>query len=233
MKDGTPSVVRLNMQRGKRELVHHRPHIAMLNFRTALEKIPPERVDLIRETMYWLAVSLFRLDKTEHAIQALASAQRIGRRSSARRLYLTWVNGYGMMKRANPELDDLYAYSSFQIGAFLAHKRGRKFESMEERDIVMRIVLDAWKSLCGAGHLNGKSCSEKLELFKTWKPSFPAFSSRGGRWKSNSDGVRVLVGNFVSSACQDTDARCSCGSGLPYCMCCGRIPALRELSGNY
>lgn len=227
------------MNRGKRELVKHHPHIAMTHFRAALESIPAESPELVAKAMYWLAVALFRLDKTELAIHALASAQRVGRRGLARRLYLAWVNGYGMIRRASPDLDDLYAYSSLQIGSFLARKKDRRFDSIEERDIVMRIVLDAWKSLSCTGRMAGKSCSEKLDLFTAWKPDFPVF--RNGALKRASGtcvvgvrpmGAKILTAKFGDASCSDNDTRCSCGSGLPYCMCCGRIPALRELSGE-
>jgi hypothetical protein len=217
------------MSRGKFELTRHRPHAALLLFREALDSTPADRQDLIAQGMYWIAISLFRLGKTELAIHALASAQRIGRRGLARKLYLSWVNGYGMIRRPNAELDDLYAYSSLQIGSFLARKKGRRFESMDEHDMVMRLVFDAWKSLCRSGRMDGKSCGEKLELFSAWKPTFPTFRRRSD---GGSGAATILTGRFGASACTDRDVRCRCGSGLPYCMCCGRIPGLRELSGE-
>ncbi len=214
-------------RRGKRDLARHRPDLAMMHFRAVVESTPVEDTRAFVEAMYWLAVSFFRLDKPELAIKTLASAQRIRRRGVVRDAYLAWVNGYGMIRRGKSELDDFYAYSSLQIGSYLGKKRMKRFDSMEEKDIVMRIVTDAWKRLCASGMLEGKSCSEKLGLFKSRKPIFPSF-----RQGARGSGARMLAGEFGTAACLENEARCVCGSGLPYCMCCGRIPGLRELSGG-
>ena len=199
----------------------------MLHFRTVIEALPVESAAELSRALYWLSVSFFRLDKAELAIKTLASAQKLRRRGIARDAYLTWVNGYGMIRRGKPELDDFYAYSSLQIGMYLGKKSVRRFDSLEEKDMVMRIVADAWKRLFTSGALTGKTCSEKLGLFKSRKPVFPSF-----RHDMKTAHRRLLRGEFGAAACTENESRCSCGSGLPFCMCCGRIPGLRELSGG-
>ena len=108
---------------GRMDLVRHRPDLAMMHFRKVIEATPPENAGKLANAMYWLAVAFFRLDKAELAIRTLASAQRLHRRGHARKLYLSWVNGYGMIRRGKPELDDFYAFSSLQIGRYLGKKR--------------------------------------------------------------------------------------------------------------
>jgi hypothetical protein len=218
--------LRGELHAGKMDLVRHRPDLAMMHFRKVVEYTTADRAKNLAEALYWLAVSLFRLDRAELAIRTLASAQRLLRRGHARELYLAWVNGYGMISRGKPELDDFYAYSSLQLGRYLARKAVKRFDTMDEKDMAMRVVMDSWKRLLASGALEGKSCSEKLILFRSRKPVFPSMHPGTGH-----SSARMLSGEF-GMACPDTDSRCRCGSGLPHCMCCGRIPGLRELSGG-
>jgi len=211
------------LRRGLRELATHRPDRAIGTLRQAVDAIPPSCSDDLSHALYWLSVALLRLDKRELAIKSLASAQKLRRRGYARRVYLRNVNEYGMPKQPTAELDDFYAFMNIQLAAYLAKKSRNRFDSNQEREIIFRMLLDAWKSLKSGSLLDGHDCGEKLVLFRRLRPSFPNFGLGAER--------RVIIrASFgMGQASSGASSRCVCGSGLPYTQCCGRVSSLGEL----
>ncbi len=209
-----------------RELSTHRPDKAIASLRQAVDAIPPSCSDELSQALYWLSVALLRLDERPLAIKSLASAQKLRRRGYARRLYLRSVNEYGMPRQASPELDDFYAFTNLQIAYYLTRKTKSRFDSFQEKDTVLRLILDSWKQLDASGHLFGMDACEKLDIFRKIKIHYPSFGL------SNSH--RVIVKASFGTSRQEAGAksaadRCPCGSGLPYGQCCGRVKHLREL----
>ena len=211
------------LRKGLRELAMHRPDRAIGTLRLAVEAIPPSCSDDLSHALYWLSVALLRLDKRELAIKSLASAQKLRRRGHARSVYLMNVNEYGMPKQPTPELDDFYAFMNIQLAAYLAKKSRNRFDSNQERELVLKMLLDAWKSLKSGSLLDGHDCGEKLVLFRRLRPSFPNFGLGAERRVV----IRASFGMGQASA--GASSRCVCGSGLPYTQCCGRISSIGEL----
>ena len=211
------------LRKGLRELAMHRPDRAIGTLRLAVEAIPPSCSDDLSHALYWLSVALLRLDKRELAIKSLASAQKLRRRGHARSVYLRNVNEYGMPKQPTPELDDFYAFMNIQLAAYLAKKSRNRFDSNQERELVLKMLLDAWKSLKSGSLLDGHDCGEKLVLFRRLRPSFPNFGLGAERRVVS----RASFGMGQASA--GASSRCVCGSGLPYTQCCGRVSSIGEL----
>jgi hypothetical protein len=209
-----------------RELSSHRPNQAIASLRQAVDAIPPSCSDELSQALYWLSVALLRLDERPLAIKSLASAQKLRRRGHARRLYLRSVNDYGMPRQANASLDDFYAFTNLQIAYYLGMKSSNHFDSFQEKDAVLRLILDAWKRLSASGQLAGLDACEKLDIFRKMKLHYPSFGL--------SNPHRVIVRASFGASNPDTilkkaSDRCLCGSGLPYGQCCGRVKHLREL----
>jgi hypothetical protein len=192
------------------------------SLRLAVASCPATRSGELSRNLYWLALALLRLDRPELAIRSLASAQKLRPRGIARAAYERRVNSYGMCRRASPELDDFHAFYSIQACAYLRQKNGDRFESNAEKDIVTRLIGDAWRSLRGAGSLDGLPATRKLALFKARRIAFPLFSLGSG------DRGTILEADFRRGLKLKGDERCRCGSGLPFIRCCGRIPSTRE-----
>ncbi len=209
-----------------RELSSHRPDRAIASLRQAVDAIPPSCSDELSQALYWLSVALLRLDERPLAVKSLASAQKLRRRGYARRLYLRSVNEYGMPRQANASLDDFYAFTNLQIAYYLGKKSSSRFDSFQEKDAVLRLILDAWKRLSASGRLTGLDACEKLDSFRKMKLHYPSFGL--------SNPHRVIVRASFGAASADSASkkaadRCLCGSGLPYGQCCGRVKHLREL----
>lgn len=221
-KQEKPNTAQL-LRKGLKELAMHRPDRALGTLRLAVDAIPPACSEELSRALYWLSVALLRLDKRELAIKSLASAQKLRRRGYARRVYLRNVNDYGMPKQPTPELDDFYAFMNIQLAAYLAKKSRNRFDSQQEREVIFKTLLDAWKSLKGGSLLDDRECGEKLILFRKLRPSFPDF----GIGAAQKVIIRASFGKSQTSAASAN--RCVCGSGLPYSQCCGRVNSLGEL----
>jgi hypothetical protein len=213
-----------DFRHGRDELARHRPDLAVRRLRAAVSACPATKAGELSRDLYWLALALLRLDRPELAIRSLASAQKLRPRSIARSAYEMRVNAYGMCRRSSPELDDYYAFYSVQASAYLEAKKQGRFETNVEKDIVTRLIGDAWRSLMGSDTLSGLPASRKLALFKSWPIAFPLFGL--GRSKHG----KVVAADFRRGEKLQGDERCSCGSGLPFMRCCGRTSSLRERS---
>lgn len=205
-----------DFRRGQRELLRHRPDLAVRRFRKAAEDCPASRPGELSEKLYWLALALFRLDRPELALKALASAQKLRPRGIARTAYSCRINEYGMLRRQSPEIDDFYAFYSIHSCAYLGRKKDGRYDSPSEKDAVVRLIGDAWRSVSRSGRLACLGPAEKLALFREWPVAFPEFGVISERPR------QTIVMDFRRGIRQDCNDRCRCGSGLPFRQCCGR-----------
>jgi hypothetical protein len=207
---------------GMRALANHRPDLALRGFKAAAVKCPASRPGELSRYLYWLAVSLLRLDRPELALKSLASAQKLRPRGHARSAYLHRINEYGMCRRSSPELDDFYAFYSLQACAYLNRKQSGQFETNTEKDAITRLIGEAWHALSRSGVLKGQSASRKLVFFKKSVIDFPILNL------DSSNRGTIIAADFRRGYRLKGDERCSCGSGLPFMRCCGRTGTPRE-----
>ncbi len=210
---------------GLRALSRHDPQTALRLFREAADSCSADRHGALARYLYWLAVPLLRLGRSELAVKSLASAQKLQPRGYARTLYGHMINGYGMVSTGCRENDDFRAFFSIQLRRYLGSRPGARFHGDAERDAVSRIIADAWIGFRKGHPLSERSCSEKLKLFRSHEIVFPlGFVDRG----------RILEANFRRGEAQTADGKCPCGSGLPYRQCCGRTVSPQEaLNGSF
>ena len=210
-----------------RDLARHRPDRALVPLREAVDACPAlQKVELSRR-LYWLAVALLRLDRTDLAIKSLASAQKLRPRGLARDVYVHRVNAYGMPRRATPELDDFWAFYSMHACVYLGTRPGRRFAAAAEKDLVTKTIAAAWMELKRSGRLIGRGIEERLAIFKSIRLDFPVPVGLGAAEPSRcADPVKV---DFRRGKRVKATDRCPCGSGLPYCQCCGRTKSPLEL----
>lgn len=219
-----------------RELARHRPDRALEPLRASVADCSAGAKGELARRLYWLAVALLRLERTELAIKSLASAQKLRPRGHARSAYLHRVNMYGMPRRATPELDDFWAFYSIQACKYLASRPGRRFAAMAEKDIVTRIIAGAWVELRGSGRLEGVGVEARLSIFSKARLAFPTPVGLASGWNASVGREAAGVSSCGDSKRVDfrrgrrvrSGDRCPCGSGLPYCQCCGRTKSPLE-----
>ena len=102
-------------------------------------------------------------------------------------------------------------------------KHSRRFGTDAEQDMIHDLILDYWKALKKSGVKKGKDTAEKMALFQSIKIIFPFLVVP----ETMSD--TVIPVHFGKKEKIGQGDRCFCGSGLPYCQCCGRTPGQQEL----
>jgi len=208
----------IEYRQGRRALASHDPTKAMRLLRSAVDACPAsDRTELSRR-LYWLSIALRRLGKDGLAIKALASAQRLAPRGRARDMYERVANDYGMPRAACAEHDDYRAFCSIQIRRYLEGVPDRRFETQQEIDAVLTMIADAWLKLGSSQAIEAASCDEKLKAFKKAGIEYPSLRERRAMPLGT-----VIPADFIRGKVLQPDDRCTCGSGLPYRMCCGRI----------
>lgn len=209
------------LRKGLHELAQHKPSQALAFLRQSVEQTPPSCEQELSKALYWLSIALLQMDQRDLAVKSLANAQKLRRQSYARKFYVHHVNEYGMVKRPTRELDDLYAFTSIQLSSYLVKRPSHRFGSEAEHSAVLKLILEAWKQLSRSDEFASLECGEKLQLFKKLKIEFPVYGSY-------SQNLRFRDRHEVSAAL-DGPKVCSCGSGLSYMQCCGRVRGLSEL----
>lgn len=208
----------IEYRQGKRALASHDPTRAMRLLRSAVDSCPAsDRIELSRR-LYWLSIALRRIGKDGLAIKALASAQKLTPRGRARDMYERVANNYGMPRAACAEHDDYRAFCSIQIRRYLESVPDHRFENQQEIDAVLTMIADAWVKLVSSQLLKASSCAEKLKTFRKAGIQYPVLRER----HEFSPGM-VIQADFVHGKALQSEDRCTCGSGLPYRMCCGRV----------
>jgi len=156
------------------------------------------------------------------------NARKLIRNGPVQWEFSRWVNEYGMRRCEKQEADDYFAFQSIQVSRYLSKKDRGRFGSRSERDVVYELIFDAWKILRCSGLLVSKTTAEKLAIFKRARVDFPYVYVEDALEENR----EPLVGDFrrgrVTKARIGSDDPCSCGSGLPWKLCCGRLSSCVE-----
>jgi len=136
-------------------------------FRSATERTEVTKPVELAKTLYWLAVALQQMGQSDLALKSLASAQKLQRRGYARKLYVRAINQYGMLKRSCQDLDDFFAFMHLQLAKYLDKRPGHRFTSLEEHEVVMATLFDAWKSIQNSGASRGGLARKRFYTSET------------------------------------------------------------------
>ncbi len=196
----------------------------MKSLQKALDDCPTSDTRGLYQICFYLGIALRRVGYPQSAIKSWTACLRLNKRGHMRRMLSRFTNCYGMDRQASAEGDDWQAFSSIQIARYLLCKNKRVFSTLAEQDMIRDLVRDSWIDLSLSGTLGGKTSCEKLEAFREVRIVFPSIVLA----EPHANGPVIAV-NFQSKQKVELNDRCSCGSGLPYFLCCGRIPGREEL----
>jgi hypothetical protein len=215
--------------RGLRSLSRHRPAEAVRFMQHALEACPTSRSKDLYSICFYLGIALRRIGYPQSGIKSWVSCQRLNKRGPTRKMLARFTNCYGMDRQGSTVADDWQAFSAIQIARYLLCKNKRTFSTDAEQDMIRDLIRDAWNELRASGTLEGRSGCDKLEAFRATRIVFPTVVST----EPHINGPVISV-NFQTKRKVLPQDRCSCGSGLPFVMCCGRTPGKEELlSGHF
>ena len=108
---------------------------------------------------------------------------------------------------------DRSTFYSVQIERYLKRKTVHKFCSSAEKDVISQIISDAWDH-CSDEMKKKSGKSEKILFCYSCVLVFPYFVAEE-ETIIPVDFKRKKVINYLTD--------CTCGSGLPYFDCCGRV----------
>jgi hypothetical protein len=215
--------------RGLTYLSRHRPVDAVKALQAALEECPPSKSRDLYKICLFLGVALQRMGFPQSAIKSWISCQRLNKRGPTRKMLTRYTNCYGMERQGTSEADDWQAFSSIQIARYLLGKNKRAFSTQAEQDMIADLIRDSWGSLRASTDFGGMSGCEKIEAFRAVRIVFPTVVLL----EPHLDGPVIAV-NFQTKQRVGLSDRCSCGSGMPFMLCCGRTPGKEELlSGSF
>lgn len=193
---------------------------ALKCFETAVSNCPVSAGKSLEKTLYFLGLTLEKLGRYESALRCWYMGKKINSEGSSLRMIVKYSNSYGLVNSEKNGEDDRKAFISLQLERYLLTKRNRRFCSVAERDVIMDIINSYWSEMQISGEIDQMTTDEKLSYFRSRQVIFPVADINSVRYASRND-----VLNF-----QSMDEPCSCGSGLLYGQCCGRIRSAEELS---
>jgi hypothetical protein len=210
--------------RGLGSLARHRPAEAVKDLQAALEDCPPSRSHDLYKICLFLGVALQRVGFPQSAIKSWISCQRLNKRGPTRKMLSRYTNCYGMERQGSSAADDWQAFLSIQTVRYLLGKHKRTFSTRAEQDMIRDLIMDSWGELRRTADLVQMSGCDKLEAFRAVRIVFPTVVLT----EPHLDGPVIAV-NFQTKQRVGLNDRCSCGSGMPFMLCCGRTPGKEEL----
>ncbi len=212
-----------DLNRGIRLLSKHDPESAILYFSRALSDCPVSNSAELSKILYYMGIALKRLGLSNSAIRSWLSSLRVKRRKNTKRMLNRFSNSYGMAKQDSVEMDDWKAFYSIHLMRYMRGFNKSTLTSECERNCLKEIILAHWRKLVDSGVLTGRTPEEKSEIFKSTEIDFPLF------FYGHIDDTVIRV-NFQAGRKLKAEDTCFCGSGLPFCACCGRILGEDELT---
>ncbi|MFP4549983.1 MAG: SEC-C metal-binding domain-containing protein, partial [Spirochaetales bacterium] len=161
------------------------------------------------------------------AIGSLVESARLEKRGQARRALRYRTNCYGMARQQSSQLDDKYAFFGIHLARYLRSKQSHRLGTKAEIDMIGDLIEEYWHALRSSYELGRLNPAQKRMLFRETPVVFPFFSVPDELAQRTES--RELPVDFHRGVRLKASDRCSCGSGLPFRLCHGRIPGLDEL----
>ena len=214
---------RIALSKGKVFLSLHDPERALKSFELAVAECPVDHCHDLGKILFFLGITLKKLGMSGCALRSWSAASRLDKHPVSGKFLQRFSNYYGMIKQESQELDDWNAYHSIQLTKYLALKKSKKIGTDAERDMIYELICEGWEEMKENVDLSSMDNCEKLAAFSNHRIVFPALTAR-----KQESSTEIPV-DFSKKRRITYDDRCYCGSGLPYRLCCGRIPDSDEL----
>ncbi len=219
---------RSSLRKGKKYLTQHENEKALNELRQAVSECPVDQRRDLAKTLYYLGITLHKLGMSNCALKSWCSAQQLVKVGLAYRCLRRYSNAYGMARQQTQKLDDWKAFYAVHLYRYLSMKRSRKLGTDAERDMIWDLIREAWHELTAAVVLSRMTAAEKIAVFNDVRIVFPSFTV-SDQEKAQFEEIPV---DFTKKRRIYREDACFCGSGLPYKLCCGRIPGEDELTGG-
>jgi hypothetical protein len=210
-------------QRAKENLSRHDPGTALKNLQMAIEECPASDSKNLSKVLFYTGITLKKLGVPNGALKSWVLSQKLIKSGYCSKMIKRFINDYGMSKQETESLDDWKAFHAIQLAKYLGTKENGKLHNTAEQDAIGEIIYEYWKYLCKTISFEEKNLDEKVRIFN----QVNLFSN--GPQTGRSGAAVCIPINFKEKRKYFPQDRCGCGSGLPFCMCCGRTPGADEL----
>jgi hypothetical protein len=211
---------------GRRRLRKHDPAAALKHLEVAASLCSADHTKELSEILFLLGIALHRVGMRNCALKSWAAAHRLRKTGPACRFLYRMSNEYGMARQRSSEEDAWQAFYSISLSRYLQSKRSHRLGTDAERDMIHDLIHEAWVDLSRNHDIFSLTTDERVGLFRSVRIVFPRFDVPK---EVKADGGREIRVDFARKRRIAPDDVCTCGSGLPYKMCCGRMRGTDEL----
>lgn len=214
---------RRQFHQGRRALRGHRNRRALDLLTAAAASCPAAQRAGLAATLRWLGFVCARLGRRGAALRCWVDAQRAHKQPGLARLIRTCSNDHGMPRQGHRLLDDWRAFHSLQLARYVRAKE-RVPLGAAETDMLRDLLWGHFTELVRRGALRGRTAEQRRRLFAAMQVTFPLLLPAAAGTE------RVVAADFLRRRRPVDGDPCVCGSGLPYVVCCGRIPTSDEIA---
>lgn len=215
---------KLQFNKGKLFLSQKKLHKALKCFESAVTECPVSSKMGLGNSLFYLGLTLKRLGRIDSALRCWRLAHKLDDEGQSLDMIKKHSNSYGMSKHTSNIQDDKAAFLGIQLEKYLKMKKVKRFCSDAEKDVVQDIITNYWQNMLIEGQFSQLAVESKLRFFKNQMLIFPLADLS----YFNND-TQVIFADFAGGKVLLMDDLCSCGSGIAFSQCCGRIKSSEEL----
>jgi len=209
------------LKKGKQFLAEQDLIKALKCFETAVSNCPVSASAGLEKSLFFLGMTLEKLGRTESALKCWHMGSLIIEESSSREKIAETTNRYGMYSsRQSEREEDRKAFLGVQLERYFQTKKVKRFCSEAEKDVIIDIILSYWSDMLQDGQFYQLTIDEKVRFFKEQRVVFPVADVESLQQDTSGN---VLYMDFKKKNTLSMNDMCSCGSGMLFGQCCGRI----------
>jgi len=209
------------LKKGKQFLAEEDLAKALKCFETAVSNCPVSASAGLEKSLFFLGTTLEKLGRHESALKCWHMGAQLAEEGSSRDMIAENSNSYGMYARDYSEREeDRKAFVGLQLERYFHTKKVKRFCSDAEKDVIIDIILSYWSDMLLEGKIYQLSIDEKVRFFREQPVVFPVADIES--LKEYTSGNIVYM-DFQKKRTPSMNDLCTCGSGLLFGQCCGRI----------
>jgi len=215
---------KIQFNKGRIFLSQKKLHKALKCFESAVTDCPVSSNKGLGKSLFFLGLTLKKLGHIDSALRCWQIAGKLKISDPSMKMAEKHSNSYGMSQNDCNISEDKAAFLGIQIEKYLKKKKVKRFCSDAEKDVIKDLILNHWQNMLSEGDFTQFSVERKIKIFKEQIIIFPFADISYIESDSH-----VLFADFQEGKSISMNDLCSCGSGIRFNQCCGRIKTAEEL----
>jgi tetratricopeptide (TPR) repeat protein len=215
---------KLQLNKGRIFLSQKKLQKALKCFESAVTDCPVTSKTGLEKSLFFLGLTLKKLGRIDSALRCWQIGGKLESDGLSAHMMEKYSNCYGMSVNECNIREDEAAFLGIQLEKYLKMKKVKRFCSDAEKDVIKDIIINYWQNLLSEGVFTQFPVDDKLKFFRDQIIIFP-FSDIS--YLENES--YILFADFQEGKPLSMNDLCSCGSGIRFSHCCGRIKTAEEL----